>query len=114
MIGGAYVRYTGQTYSGAQDQNDSDDIETAIFHGTFKGTADKAIHSSKANSSVLALAASTAVGAVGTSAQAAAFISAASTITGVLAINDLMATFTQETEQGHVTVEPNTITDIFD
>jgi hypothetical protein len=113
MIGGAYVRYTGQTYSGAQDQNDSDDIATAIFHGTFKGTADKAIHSSKANSSVLALAASTAVGAVGTSAQAAAFISAASTITGVLAVNDLMATFTQETEQGHVTVEPKTVKNIF-
>ena len=55
MIGGPFMRFTGQTYSGAKDADDADDFETAIFHGTFKGTADKALHSQKANTSVSAL-----------------------------------------------------------
>ena len=60
LIGGPFMRFTGQTYSGAIDTEDEDaeDFETAIFHGTFKGTADKAIHAQKANTSVSSLVAS--------------------------------------------------------
>ena len=141
MIGGAFVRYTGQTYSGAQDQNDSDDIGTAIFHGTFKGTADKALHAQKANTSVSTLVANlalvsdasltslisnyavqstttTGLGTVTVPAvtppTAAPVLAGANTITGLLAVSDMLTAFPQYTEQGHVTVEPNTITEIFE
>ena len=119
QIGGQEIRYTGRTYSGARETSTANDssqnptgIQTAIFHGTFKGCADKAIHASKANSSVLALASSTALGAVGTSAAAAGFISAASAISGVLAINDLMANFGQEAESGMGASDYNTVESI--
>lgn len=61
MIGGPFMRFTGQTYSGAIDADDGSAFDTAIFHGTLHGTATKAIHASKANSSTSALIATNAV-----------------------------------------------------
>jgi len=139
LIGGSHIRFTGQTFSGGSEeenkpittspfnaddsdgfglsQSDSSDnpsgYRTAIFHGTFKGTADKALHASKANSSVLALASSTALGAVGTSTAAAGFIAAASAISGIMAVKDMMANFSQEAEDGgHIPLNPKEVRDL--
>ena len=115
MIGGPFMRFTGQTYSGAKDADDADDFETAIFHGTFKGTADKALHSQKANTSVSALIAThstrsdhaVAATALGGPPPGPALViqTAANAVTGILAVSDMLSSFPQETEGGHITVE---------
>jgi hypothetical protein len=141
LIGGPEVRYTGQTYSGAKDTGD--DFDTAIFHGTFKGTADKAIHAQKANTSVSSLIATNAVFAeragwsatisstiLGASAggpvtfttphatpvpvvvTSTALATAAAAVQGVLAVQDMLASFPQETESGHITIQTNDLVDI--
>ena len=136
LIGGSHIRFTGQTFSGGSEeenkpkttsafnpedsdgfglsQTDSSDnpsgYRTAIFHGTFKGCADKALHASKANSSVLALASANAIGAVGTSATATTLIAAASAISGIMAVKDMMANFSQEQEDGgHIPLNPKEV-----
>ena len=137
LIGGPEVRYTGQTYSGAKDTGN--DFDTAIFHGTFKGTADKAIHAQKANTSVSSLIASNAVFAetagwaasmnsaavcaapgspLALSTPAPAVVTAtplataAAAVQGILAVSDMLASFPQETESGHITIQTNDLVDI--
>ncbi len=121
LIGGPEVRYTGQTYSGAKDTGN--DFDTAIFHGTFKGTADKAIHAQKANTSVSSLIASNAsyadfalkAGAAPSTPSggpATVLQTAAAAVQGVLAVSDMLASFPQETESGHITIQTNDLVDI--
>jgi hypothetical protein len=127
------MRFTGQTYSGAIDTDDGSDFETAIFHGTFKGTADKAIHAQKANTSVSSLVANFALwsdaSGAAISAATAGFaplgayapytttvatpvLTAANAITGLLAVNDMLASFPQEAEAGHITVEARDVASV--
>ena len=120
LIGGPQVRYTGQTYSGAKDTGN--DFDTAIFHGTFKGTADKALHSQKANTSVSALIATystRADHAVAATGLGPFFVGAggvlqasANAVTGILAVSDMLSSFPQETESGHITIQTNDLVDI--
>ena len=133
LIGGPFMRFTGQTYSGAIDTVDGSDFDTAIFHGTFKGTADKAIHAQKANTSVSSLVANFAIwsdtsGAAISAATAGAAplgayvpyttlaatptLTAANAITGLLAVNDMLASFPQEAEGGHITVEARDVASV--
>jgi len=133
LIGGPFMRFTGQTYSGAIDTDDGSDFDTAIFHGTFKGTADKAIHAQKANTSVSSLVANFAIwsdtsgaafsaltaGAAplgtyvpATATPALPTLTAANAITGLLAVNDMLASFPQEAEAGHITVEARDVASV--
>ena len=129
MIGGPFMRFTGQTYSGAIDPEDGSDFDTAIFHGTLHGTATKAIHASKANSATSALVSSFAVyadwaatmnslavcaapgaplslnSAAPVTGAAAVAAAAASAVQGFMAVSDMLTDFPVEAEGGHVTVE---------
>jgi hypothetical protein len=128
MIGGAHCDFTGRTFSGgaetattvsARDDSATDDgginpsgFQTATFHGSFHGTADKAIHASKANTAItstFSLYVATGLGAVpqGVAGWAAALATGLSTVS---AVSDLLAGFGMEQAPGgYAPIDPKDI-----
>lgn len=128
IIGGAFIRFTGQTYSGAlkersyaggddyvtfdssgdatgtvvlADGTSSQDFESAIFHGSLYGVAKKARIADNANKAITAFA-----------ATKATVLGSPPTSIGILKVANLAGNFNLETESGHQTIEPDNVIDL--
>lgn len=108
MIGGAHCDFTGRTYSGGvktsevADFDDPSGFQTATFHGSFHGVADKAVHASKANSAITSTFAYSVVTGLGSTPFAVTgWASALATgLAALSAVSDLLAGFGMEQAPG--------------